>query len=130
MARSETKICASCGREMMWRKRWAGTWETVRYCSRACARHGVNRTDRALQDAILELLEYRPAGRTICPSEAARAVDPDGWQRLNEPARRAARRLVAEGRLEMTQGGRVIDPSTARGPVRLRLAAGAVKPCH
>jgi hypothetical protein len=116
------KICASCGREMTWRKRWASTWETVRYCSRACARRGVNRIDRALEDAILELLEHRPAGHSICPSEAARAVNRDRWRRLMEPARRAARRLVAEGRLEMTQRGRVTDPSIARGPVRLRLS--------
>lgn len=92
---------------MMWRKRWARTWETVRYCSRRCARRGVNRTDRALQQTILRLLEHRPAGRSICPSEAARAVNPDGWRRLMEPARRAARRLVSEGRLEMTQSGRM-----------------------
>ena len=39
-------------------------------------------------------------------------------------ARRAARRLVATGTLEITQGGRVVDPSTARGPIRLRLGAG------
>jgi Protein of unknown function (DUF3253) len=27
---------------------------------------------------------------------------------------------VASGRLEITQGGRVVDPSTAKGPIRLR----------
>jgi hypothetical protein len=37
-----------------------------------------------------------------------------------EPARRAARRLVAVGRIEITQHGQVVDPSTAKGPVRLR----------
>ena len=47
-------------------------------------------------------------------------VRPDGWRELMEPARRAARRLVAAGRLEITQQGRVVDPSTAKGPVRLR----------
>jgi hypothetical protein len=36
-------------------------------------------------------------------------------------ARRAARRLVAEGRVEITQSGRVVDPSTAAGPIRIRL---------
>jgi hypothetical protein len=38
-----------------------------------------------------------------------------------EDARRAARRLVAAGLIEITQGGHVVDPSTAKGPVRLRL---------
>jgi hypothetical protein len=39
-----------------------------------------------------------------------------------EPARRAARRLVDAGRVEITQKGRVVDPSTAQGPIRLRRA--------
>jgi hypothetical protein len=37
-----------------------------------------------------------------------------------EPARAAARRLAAAGRLEITQQGRVVDPASIRGPVRLR----------
>ncbi len=32
----------------------------------------------------------------------------------------AARRLAVEGRIEITQGGRVLDPTDLRGPVRLR----------
>ena len=66
------------------------------------------------------------AGATICPSEAARAVagdaDEDAWRALMEPARRAARRLVAAGEVEITQGGKVVDPSTAKGPIRIRRA--------
>ena len=37
-----------------------------------------------------------------------------------EPARNAARRLVAAGRAEITQGGQVIDPSAFKGPIRVR----------
>jgi hypothetical protein len=114
----EAKTCARCGRTMQWRKAWARNWDSVRYCSDACRRHKLTRTDEALQQAILDLLDARSG--TICPSEAARVVDPEGWQDLMEPARQAARRLVAAGDVEMTQGGRVVDPSTAKGPVRIR----------
>lgn len=76
--------------------------------------------DRDLEQAITDLLDARGAGKTICPSEAARRVDAEGWRDLMEPARRAARRLVASGDVEMTQKGTVVDPSTAKGPVRLR----------
>lgn len=31
-----SKPCAACGRPMTWRKRWAATWETVKYCSDRC----------------------------------------------------------------------------------------------
>ncbi len=114
------RICASCGRAFAWRKAWARDWDQVRHCSGACRKRGVNATDTALEAAILELLAVRAGGATICPSEAARAVGGDDWKPLMEPARRAARRLVAAGSLEITQGGRVVDPSTARGPIRLR----------
>jgi hypothetical protein len=82
---------------------------------------------RALEDRILELLAQRGAGRTICPSEAARSVhgeDDEGWRDLMEPAREAARRLVAAGHLEVTQGGEVVDMDAAKGPIRLRLRPG------
>lgn len=118
----ESKTCASCGRRIEWRKKWERDWDQVRYCSQACRKHGVTRTDQELQTAIVDLLDARADGATICPSEAARRVDPDGWRELMEPARRAARRLVADGSVEITQGGRVVDPSTARGPIRVRRA--------
>lgn len=83
--------------------------------------------DRALEASILDLLSQRDAGKTICVSEAARDVhrdadDPEGWRELMEPARQAARRLVAAGEVVVTQGGEVVDPATARGPIRVRRA--------
>jgi hypothetical protein len=35
-----TKPCATCGRPMTWRKRWAKNWDEVKYCSDACRRRG------------------------------------------------------------------------------------------
>ena len=116
----EDKSCASCGRRMEWRKRWARNWEQVRYCSDACRRQRLDATDLRLEAAIRELLQARAVGATICPSEAARRVD-ELWRPLMERARAAARRLCAAGELQITQGGRVVDPSTAKGAIRLRL---------
>jgi len=119
-----TKPCAACGREITWRKKWARDWENVKYCSDACRRGGVGGDDAALERAIVALLAQRDPQRTgnktICPSEAARAVRPDDWRPLMEPARRAARRLVGKGEAEITQAGRVVDPSTAKGAIRVR----------
>ena len=120
----ETKICAVCGRVITWRKRWEKNWSEVRYCSDACRRRSRSRAatdiDRRLEAAIRDLLAARAAGATICPSEAAKVVGGVDWQALMEPARAAARRLVAGGEVEITQGGRVADPSTAKGPIRIR----------
>lgn len=80
---------------------------------------GIN---QQLENTILELLAARAATSTICPSDAARAVGDENWRDLMEPARRAARRLVDAGEVEITQGGSVVDPATAKGPIRIRKA--------
>ena len=77
-------------------------------------------TEQKLEAAILELLAARAASSTICPSDAARAVGDENWRDLMEPARRAARRLVDAGEVQIIQGGSVVDPSTAKGPIRIR----------
>ena len=71
--------------------------------------------------AIEELLDARADGATICPSDAARRVDPDGWRDLMDDARAAAAELVEAGRVDITQHGEVVDLATARGPIRIRL---------
>lgn len=76
--------------------------------------------DSKIEQAILDLLASR-GSKSICPSEAARAVGADRWRELTEPARRAARRLASNGRVEITQRGVVVDPASFRGPVRVRL---------
>jgi hypothetical protein len=117
------KTCAVCGRRIEWRAKWARDWEQVRYCSAACRRRGLGATDAALEESIRELLSARARTATICPSEAARQVGTsDTWRELMEPARMAARRLVAQGEVEIVQGGRVVDPSTAKGALRIRRA--------
>jgi len=119
----ETKPCLSCGRTITWRKAWARDWDQVRYCSAACRKRKIRPVDKDLERAILGLLARRARGATICPSDAAREVAGDGdWRDLTEPARRAARRLVTRGEVEITQHGRVVDPSTAKGPIRIRSA--------
>jgi hypothetical protein len=117
----EAKTCQSCGRTIEWRKKWERDWGSVRYCSASCRKRGVSDVDRRLESAITDLLGRRARSATICPSEAARLVGgEDGWNDLMEPARRAARRLVDRGEVEILQGGRVVDPSTAKGPIRIR----------
>jgi hypothetical protein len=139
----EEKVCAVCGRRITWRKAQrvscgspqqrskaeihrrddrARDWEQVRHCSAGCRRRGLRASDAELETAIRDLLATRARAATVCPSEAARAVAPEGWRELMEPARMAARRLVARGEVQIVQGGRVVDPSTAKGPIRIRRA--------
>jgi len=73
-----------------------------------------------LEQVILGLLRQRAAGASICPSDAARAARPAGWRALMDDVRSAAARLADRGEVEITQAGHVVDPSTARGPIRIR----------
>ncbi len=74
----------------------------------------------AIERSIQRLLETR-AGKTICPSEVARELDPKGFRALMPAVREVAAQLRACGRLLITQRGEPVDPSTARGPIRLAL---------
>ena len=115
-----TKPCARCGRVITWRKAWERDWESVRWCSDNCRKHGLTQVDLQLQDSLEALLDSRADTASVCPSEAAKAVGGTDWEELMEPARMAARRLVAAGVAQITQGGQVIDPSHVKGPIRVR----------
>ncbi len=119
------KICKTCGRAFQWNKKWAQDWDIIKYCSDVCSGHQPGASDAALEAAILDLLAERGHDKTICPSEAAKAVGGNEarrhWESLMEPARAAARRLVAAGKIVITQHGHIVDPSTAKGAIRLRL---------
>jgi hypothetical protein len=82
------------------------------------------RMDAVLESTILELLDRRAPGATICPSDVARAVRSEGWRSLMEPTRAATRRLVERGAVVVTQRGEVVDAANARGPIRIRRSDG------
>ena len=129
------KLCKTCKRPFHWTEQNACDWDILKFCSEACSGYRPGEQDAALEAAILQLLAEREAPRdrskTICPSEAAKLVagDPRNkihaarreWEALMEPARAAARRLVAQGRILIIQHNHPVDPATAKGPIRLRL---------
>ncbi|HEX5926172.1 MAG TPA: DUF3253 domain-containing protein [Baekduia sp.] len=76
----------------------------------------------AARRAILDLLDRRGDGKTICPSEAARALaDGDEFHQHMDLVRDVAWGLAAEGVIEVTQRGEPVARDAARGPIRLRL---------
>ncbi len=115
------KICQSCGRIIEWRKKWENCWDEIRYCSTRCRKSKPGVLDLQLEETILKLVGQRVHKATICPNEAARLLFPgDEWRNHMERTRRAARRLVATGQIDILQKGQIVDPSTAKGPIRLR----------
>lgn len=73
---------------------------------------------------ILRLCAERGRGKSICPSDVARAIagpDERAWRLLMPPVRETAFRLAREGRIQVLRKGRPIPPEQARGVIRLTL---------
>jgi hypothetical protein len=78
-------------------------------------------TEQRLRAAILRMTHERGPAKSICPSDAARAVDEENWRDLMDQARDVARDLAKAGEVVITQGDDVVDPdATWRGPIRIR----------
>jgi hypothetical protein len=80
-------------------------------------------TDAAVERCIFDLLASRRPGATVCPSEVARTLEPEGarWRGLMPQVRGVAQQLVQAGRLHVTRGGVPVDATALGGPIRLGL---------
>ncbi|MDB9751789.1 DUF2256 domain-containing protein [Gammaproteobacteria bacterium] len=38
-----SKLCCSCGRPFVWRKKWEKIWTEVKYCSKKCKKMKVKK---------------------------------------------------------------------------------------
>ncbi len=112
-----SKICVTCGRIVEFRKKWEKNWDEVKYCSDRCRK---NKKSNHYEQEILNKLKIRGAGKTICPSEVLEDSLKQNKE-VMENVRSAARRLVDQGKIIITQNGVRVDPSTAKGPIRLKL---------
>lgn len=72
---------------------------------------------REPRNAIMKLLGERGADKTICPSEAARAIGGAGWRDLMPTVHAAARALALEGLVELRQGGKRVGTDGTDGIV-------------
>ena len=82
-----------------------------------------NDINTRLRDQILVLVGEREPGKTICPSEVARAVRPDDWRPLMKKVRQAAIRLADDGQISIYRKGKAIPTDQVRGVIRLGLPA-------
>ncbi len=82
-----------------------------------------------IEASILALTAARGPDKSICPSEVARALQPEpgleGWQSLMTPVRQAALRLARAGQIDILRKGRPVEPEAVRGVIRLRIRGQA-----
>jgi hypothetical protein len=79
----------------------------------------MNQDDIAAE--ILRQVTERGPGKSICPSEVARALAPDAWRPLLGPVRQSAAALAAQGALCILRKGKPVPPEDMRGVIRLSL---------
>lgn len=75
-----------------------------------------------LEVAILAMARHRGPDKSICPSDAARAIGGAGWRDLMPAARETARELARQDRVLITSRGRELAPDGEwTGPIRIRI---------
>ncbi len=76
-----------------------------------------------LRTLIEEMCDALGAGKTLCPSDVARAaVGDDGpWRSLLSTVRREAATLAGEGRIAIYRKGKPVPPDAMKGVIRLGL---------
>ena len=74
-----------------------------------------------LQVHILRLVNERGVGKTICPSDAARAERGEEWRTLMKPIRAVAINLAKSGQITIYRKGKPVDPESFKGVIRLGL---------
>lgn len=81
-----------------------------------------------VRSAILDLVTTRGVGKTICPTEAAKAVSEDRWRAVLKDVRAEAIRLMKAGTITIYRKGRPVeDPDTFKGVYRLGLPGKIVR---
>jgi Protein of unknown function (DUF3253) len=73
------------------------------------------------EDAILQLLAERPAGKSIEAMDVAKVVDPDNWRHRLGHVRAEAVNLAKTGQIVILRHNKPADPERFRGVYRLRL---------
>jgi hypothetical protein len=80
-----------------------------------------------IEDLVLRLATERGAGKTICPTEAAKAAaaqrGEEDWRGRLPGVKAAAVRLAKRGGVSIFRKGKPVDPDDFRGVYRIGLPA-------
>lgn len=76
---------------------------------------------RKIRETILELVNDRGVGKTICPSEVAKKMGLTDWRKLLKQVRSEAVALAKASEISIYRKGRAVDPDDFKGVYRLGL---------
>ncbi|MDR4305288.1 DUF3253 domain-containing protein [Chelatococcus sambhunathii] len=82
-----------------------------------------------IEDLVLRLAKERGAGKTICPTEAAKAAaeqrGEENWNARLPAVKAAAVRLAKRGGVAIYRKGKPVDPESFKGVYRIGLPPAA-----
>jgi hypothetical protein len=76
-----------------------------------------------IEETIFALLADQPPGKSIDPSQVARLIEPERWQRALGQVRATAVGLARQGKVVILRHNKPADPESFKGVYRLRLPA-------
>jgi hypothetical protein len=74
-----------------------------------------------IEETIFALLAEAAPGKSIDPSQVARLIEPERWQRALGQVRATAVGLARQGKVVILRHNKPADPGTFKGVYRLRL---------
>ena len=77
-----------------------------------------------IQAKIMQVLQETPAGKSICPTQVAKILNPkdENWGRQTKNVRREAIKMAIEGKVTVLRKGKPTDPTEEiKGVIRLSL---------
>jgi len=77
--------------------------------------------EASISKAILDMATERGVDKTICPSEVARALFDIHWRKYMNDVRQAAVELQQQGKVSITQKGKLVDVDHIKGPIRIKI---------
>ncbi|MEC8364400.1 MAG: DUF3253 domain-containing protein [Actinomycetota bacterium] len=80
----------------------------------------MSKIDQQIENTILKLLESQPHPTPLTTGQIADLLDFGNDKNLLESIKRAARRLEAKSFVMITQDGKRVDSSTAKGHLQIR----------
>ena len=74
-----------------------------------------------IEDTLLDLLAKLPPGKSLDPSDVAKALGGEEWRRLLPQVRSTAVGLARQGKIIILRHGKEADPGAFKGVYRVRL---------
>ena len=87
------KTCISCGLSFSFRKKFEKDWDEIKYCSKKCRKNKLEKSDKEIEDFILEFARGLYPPKAIQARTISRTYFGIHWKKFHQRVLAAIRRL-------------------------------------